>query len=294
MEINGTIEDIDLGYGGEILPPENNLVALIDADTLAYTSCVLCEQREDMMPREFYTDAEWEEAINNPNYDEESHAIWTINLEEAYEKAMEKLDRIYQKTGCRSCEMHFSDGRDNFRYKVYPAYKANRKGRSPAGLRELKYKLHENFEGTISTEWEADDIVVYLKESNPEKYMMVAVDKDLLYSVVGTHFNYYESSQYNIDMKFVDVDAETQMKWPYIQALVGDSVDGIKGVKGVGKAKAPKMLSYCTTPAECWEVVKQAYEDSGETFIQAIVTMQLVDMHQFNGKEIVLWNPNNI
>jgi 5'-3' exonuclease len=120
---------------------------------------------------------------------------------------------------------------------------------------------------------------------------MVAVDKDLLWSVVGTHFNYYESSQWNKEMSWHETTAENKMKWPYMQALIGDAVDGIKGVKGVGKAKAPKLLAHCETEADCWEVVKAEYVRTGETEIDALIAMRLVDMHQFNGMEVVLWTP---
>lgn len=288
LEDDAPVEDIDLGCGGEILPPANNLIALIDADTLAYTSCLLVEQREDLLPRDFYGEEEYKELISLPEYDGDTNAVYTVDIDEAYDKAMEKLERIYQKTGCRTAEMHFSHGRENFRYDVLPSYKANRKGKkTPAGLYELKKRLNSEFDGGIHTKVEADDVVVYLRKTYPEKYLMVAVDKDLLNSIEGKHFNYYESSKYDIDMRWHEVDADVAMKWPFLQALMGDPVDGIKGVAGVGKVKAAKMLAECTTSEECWEVVKKAYG----SVENALITMRLVDMHQYNGKEVVLWPP---
>jgi len=284
--------DIDIDIDGKVMPQVTEQIALIDADTLAYTSCLLTEQCEDLLPKEMYTDEEYEEIINSPEYDEETNARWTNNIDEAYVKAMEKLQRIYDKTGCRECEMHFTGGRENFRYEVATDYKANRSGfRTPAGLRELKDKLLENFDGSMATQWEADDIVVYKKVAEPEKYIMVAIDKDLLFSVEGKHFNYYESAKYNIEMKWMECDADTKMKWPFMQAMVGDKVDNITGIPGIGPKKAEKALIGCQTESECWDTLVDMYENAGMTAVDALVTVRLVHMHQFNGEEIVLWDP---
>ena len=284
--------DIDLDIDGTVKAPLNGLIALIDADTLAYTSCLNTEQQEDLMSIEMYTQNEWLNIKSNPNYDEELHCIWTLNLDIAYQKALEKLDRIYDKTGCRECEMYFTTGKSNFRYEVFPEYKANRTGRSPTDLNKLKTKLLENFKGEIRSDIEADDIVVYLKNSNPDKYIMVAIDKDLLFSTPGTHFNYYESGKYNIEMKWTECDEHTAITWPFIQALMGDKTDNIEGLYKVGPVKAKKILAGCTTADECWYAVKLAYENAGKTQIDALIAMRLVHMHQWNGEKVVLWQPN--
>ena len=286
--------EIDLDRDGKVLAQATDKIALIDADTLAYTSCLNAQQQEALLGDEFYTQEELEEIYSDPNYDADNACIWTINLDMAYQTALDKLQKIFDKTGCREAELHFSAGKENFRFDVCTSYKANRTGRAPTGLAELKQMLCDNFTHTVSTKWEADDIVVYKKKQEPEKYVLVAVDKDLIYSLEGQHFNYYESAIYNIDMKWVDVDADTAMKWPYIQALIGDTVDNIKGVKGIGKAKAPKILAACKTELQCWEAVVAEYEKAGMGMMEAVQTMQLVSMNQFDGEKIVLWDPRNL
>lgn len=291
--------DIDLGIDGKPIAQTNDLVALIDADTLAYTACLNTEVQECLLPRHMYSDEEWKEIIESDNYDEANACIWTINLDMAYDKALEKLQKIYEKTGCRSCELHFTSGRENFRYKVKSDYKDNRIGmRTPAGLRALKEKLLANHEGSMSKEWEADDIVVCKKVNNPDKYIMVAVDKDLLYSVEGTHFNYYESSKYNIDMKFQEVDANTAMRWAYIQCLIGDTTDNIEGIKGIGPKKAEKVLAGCSTHQDYWYAVANAFEEAGKGLMDAIETMRLVNMYQLelvNDEYVIkLWKPEGM
>lgn len=295
LEEGGEIQDIDLDIDGKIKAPVTDKIALIDADTLAYTACLNIEQQEDLLPREMYTDEEYQKAISHPNYDPDTNAIWTCNIDMAYDKAMEKLERIYDKTGCRTCEMHFTGGRENFRYTVLTSYKANRTGRPPAGLSGLKAKLMENFESTISTEYEADDIVVYKARIEPEKYVVVAVDKDVYFALPGIHFNYYESARYNIEMKWMPYwSEENATKWPFMQAIIGDTVDNIKGIHGKGKAAATKAFAGCITERECWDALVLMYEADGQTQLDALVTMRLVHMHQFDGTKINLWNPKEL
>ena len=167
--------------------------------------------------------------------------------------------------------------------------------RTPAGLKLLKEMLLANYPGTISTSWEADDIVVCKKINEPEKYVMVAVDKDLLYSVPGHHFNYYESSKYNIDMKWIEVDERTAMKWAYVQCLIGDTTDNIEGIKGIGPKKAEKILAGCSTHQDYWYAVANAFEEAGKGLMDAIETIILVNMYQLevvnNEYVINLWKP---
>jgi len=298
------IVDIDLDIDGNIMPELSNKIALIDADTLAFTACLSTQQQEDLLPWEMYTEDEMLEIRANPNYDEELECIWTINLDIAYEKAMGKLERIYDKTGCREAEMHFTGGRENFRYTVLSNYKANRTGRSPTGLNDLKLKLLENFPGTLGTEWEADDVVVYKARMEPEKYTLCAIDKDVLFALPGIHFNYYErASSINkygnlldeINMMWMAENTEEiAMKWPFTQAIVGDKVDNIAGIHGMGKVAAAKIFAGCQTSLECWDALVQVYKEKGKDMFDALTTIQLVHMHQFDGTRINLFDPREL
>ena len=289
-DVAETLIDID----GKIMPAKIDKIALIDADTLAYTACLNTEECEALLPWEMYTEDEILEIEANPNYDEEACGIWTINIDIAYDKAMEKLQRILDKTGCQDAEMYFTHGK-NFRYTVDSSYKAHRTGRAPTGLYELKKKLNNTFPGEICEEIEADDIVVYKARAEPEKYVMVAVDKDLLYAVPGIHFNYYESARYNIEMKWMpECDSITAITWPYKQAIIGDTADNIKGIKGMGPAAANKVFAGCNSEKECWDALVLTYESKGKSSIEALQTMQLVHMHQWDGTNIQLFNPRKI
>jgi 5'-3' exonuclease len=260
------------------MPAKNDKIALIDADTVAFAACLNVQTAGDVLGQEFYTDEEWQEIQENPQYDAEEGVLWDTCPIQALIKAEEKIKRILDKTGCQEVELHFTGGKENFRYDIASNYKANRTGRPPAGLRELKEALCKKYTGTIHTKYEADDAVVYTKNKDPEKYILCAIDKDVLNSVHGTHFNYYESALYNIEMKWVEVDRHTSLIWRYLQTLTGDTTDNIIGLKGIGPAKANKILAGCMSHAELWQAVCDAYKSKGRTKDEALLNMNLVDM----------------
>lgn len=292
------IEDISLDSKGNTLPNKNDLVALIDADTLVFAACLNNEYEVDLLPEEMYTEDELLYIKSLDTYSEEFGVYKDINLDQAYQEALNRIEEILGRTGCVTYELHFTEGRKSFRYDYYKDYKANRMKDSskkpPAGLKELKSMLTKN-NGFIHFDFEADDIVVMKKLMWPEKYMLIAVDKDVLYSLPGTHFNYYSSSLYKIDMKFIEVDEETAMKHHYMQTLTGDTSDNIPGLYRVGKKTAEKILKHCKTPGECWDKVIEEYEKRGKTGLDAIVSMRLVNMQQLeyinNEWKVKLWKP---
>jgi len=296
------IVDIDLDGKGELATPKNDKIALIDADTIAYASCSVLEEEHDVLPESMLSEEELIAINNDPTLFTDKNGCkftYSINLESAFQHSMDKINYILEQTGCQKFELHFTGGRDNFRFKVYEMYKSNRVGeflRSPAGLKDLKQMFVDKGMGEIHTEWEADDAVVAKKRFAPDKYILCAVDKDVIYSVQGTHWNYYSSEEYNIPMKWVEVDLLTAQKHHYHQTITGDSGDNVPGIHGVGKVGANKILKGLTSHMEMWEAVVAKYEEKGLTVIDAITTMRLVSMHQvtYNDKDgyvLNLWKP---
>lgn len=263
------MKDINLGSNGELLPEKTGRIALIDADTVAFNAALGSEEVEYVGNDEIY------------------HA----NVELGIEYAKNKIQEILDKTGCEEAELHFSSGKEHFRYQIFPEYKANRKtNRYPEGLAEIKQALG----GTVHTKIEADDAVVYLKRAYPDKYTLVAVDKDVLNAVAGKHFNYYVSDKYGIPMKWVDITEAHARFWPYLQSILGDKNDGIEGAKGIGEKKALKYISPDMTDGELWEGVVAAFEKTGKTADDALLVMNLVNMTVYNGKEVIKWLPSEI
>ena len=277
---------------GETLFEGNSKVALIDADTVVYAVASVKEYPEDLLSQDFYSDEEWEKLISEPTYDEQEHCIWRIDIEEATQMCVDKIEYIKERADCSTAELYFTSGK-NFRYAVDPMYKANRKNsRYPVGMMALKKELLSRYPGEICTEIEADDAVVYLKRTQPDKYVLCAVDKDVYKSVAGDHFNYYTSAKYKIPMKWVETTKEDAEAFPYLQTLMGDSTDNIRGCPGIGPKKAEKALAKCKTSLERWEIVVKLFEQKKLTVKDAIRDMRLVNMHQVTKDKETKWVVN--
>ena len=303
------MQPIDLGL------PKDNRILLIDADTIAYTACLSNQEQDFILPKEFYSTNEWDKIINNPDYDEDEGCIITCNIDGAIERAKEKLDKIQELTDIYQVELHFTSG-TCFRFDLHPDYKANRKQiKKPKGLKEVKQKLCSIYQGIMHSMLEADEVVVLRKKLNPDNYLLCYIDKDVGNSVEGSHFNYYESSLHDIDMTFVpEVTSKVVKIWPYLQTIVGDTSDNIKGpyrvgiksipaLFGLGKLKKAEWdkeleifkakgytkntadyliaIKYCKdlTTDELWTIVLDTYKSKGLTEEQAILNYNLVNMN---------------
>lgn len=173
-------------------------------------------------------------------------------------------------------------------------------------LKNVKKLLLDSYLGEIGTEVEADDIVVSMY--NPDLHILCCMDKDIYKSVPGKHWNYYQRPAYSrmtkqgmqsydaIPAQFVETTEEEAKYWPFYQCITGDSTDGIPGAKGIGPAKLKNYISINKTPKENWAGVIKAFESVGQSEVDAIINMRLVNMHQYNhnNKEVTLWTPNNL
>jgi len=289
------IEDLGEEDFGDLDVEQPTKIALIDADTIAFAAASVYETAEELLPRNMYSDEEWASLVNSPNYDAEEGCIWHGDIEASMVKAIQDVRDLISETNCIDAELHFSTGR-NFRYDVFPEYKGNRVDMHyPQNNRAIKIGLLAVFNGTMHEHIEADDMVVRLKQDNPDKYVLCAVDKDVLNAVAGKHYNYYRSDIYNIARKWMDIDYEHAFKWPYKQCLMGDSTDNIKGCPGIGKVKAEKALSMCNSPIDLWKAVVSTFKSKKLTEADALMTMRLVSMMQAQADgTLLLWEAPNV
>jgi len=285
------VEDLGSEEGLEEFKTSNK-IALIDADTIVFASCTVKEYADDLLDWDMYTLDEKLDIQNTPGYEEEGHCIWKYDEEEVFNDCVSRIREIQELTNTKDIELHFTAGR-NFRYDVSSLYKANRTTRYPVGMSSIKQLLLQKFEGGIHTKFEADDIVVLKKRTQPNKYVLCAVDKDVYLSVPGKHFNYYRSAKYKIDMKWLEVEHIDAYQFPYVQTLMGDSTDNIKGCPGIGKVKAKKAMKGLVTPCDMWKAVLKLFKAKKLTVKDAITDMRLVNMHQLDidEKTINLWEP---
>jgi len=152
-----------------------------------------------------------------------------ISLEQALETLENKIKNIKYITNSDDLVFFLTIGR-NFRFDLLPTYKQNRDGnKRPEYTKELKQYLIDKYNAIQNSELEADDMVCDVYRSNPDKYMIASIDKDILYNMVGTHLNLY-------NMTIVETSVEYAYEHFHKQLIIGDVTDNIPSLcKGIGE-----------------------------------------------------------
>lgn len=247
--------------------------ALIDADSLLYKVGFAIEEK-----------TYWNEFDVEAGLEDSSDITLDTDIEQCFRTFDQLIDNIMFATECDDLLLVFS-GKDNFRLSLPTSYKENRNdSRKPTGYDEILRYAQAGYNTYTTYGMEADDYVVWMKTTSDEDIVLCAYDKDVLYQTVGTHYNYGKD-------EWIEVDEWEAIKFAYYQTLTGDQSDGYKGCKGIGAVKAKAALADCTTEKELWKVVVDLYESKGHDPEEALWTMRLANMHQFDGKKINLWNP---
>lgn len=176
----------------------------------------------------------------------------------------------------------FLSGEGNFRYDIYPEYKANRTQPKPRHLKDLKQYLVDTYKAEVSSGCEADDLLgiaqcqaLYYPAPNVAVYsdketIICSLDKDLR-MIPGQHYS-FEISGTSKGTKWVKpaelctVEPFDGLRRFYIQCLTGDSTDNVKGASGIGKVKAARILADCTTEQELLESTR-SYFSCDEEFL---------------------------
>lgn len=157
--------------------------------------------------------------------------------------ALDNYERVVQKHWIDPVwsdeQFIYCGGKNNFRYELCPAYKANRKDPpDDASLfRPLMDKIVEKGLAIPSHGMEADDMVrIKATEcaSFGKEFTIVHIDKDLD-CIPGTHYNPRKEMFYDVDVDQADLFYWTQM-------LKGDPTDNLPGLPKIGPKKAEAML----------------------------------------------------
>lgn len=190
------------------------------------------------------------------------------------------LREIAETTGCTSMELWLS-GPDNFRYGIYPEYKANRiKTKRPRWEHEVKEFLTKSFSANWSQGCEADDMLGVRQMELGDNSVLCTIDKDL-WQIPGWKYNFVKKEK-----SFVT--PEEGIRFFYYQCLVGDTADGIKGVPNVGPVKANKLLDAATAEAlrEGTEVERALYNavvDQFSCYEEFLMNAQVLHIWQKPG-----------
>lgn len=181
--------------------------AIIDSDTIAFSCAATAEDSEE----------------------------WV-----AHARANEMVERILAATNATEYELWLS-GLDNFRYSIYPEYKANRlDSYRPKWEKSVKDFLTDQWNANWSVGCEADDMCGV--RSGPGT-IICHIDKDLN-QIPGLHYN-WELTRLGKVIKpetIYEVTPEEGLRYFHYQLIVGDTTDNIKGIPGYGPKKAEKLL----------------------------------------------------
>ena len=166
--------------------------------------------------------------------------------------ALVRMDNYIEEVlfGSQASEYEcFLTGDNNFRKKIYPAYKHNRKNTPrPKHLQALRQHLIDVEGAVVSDGQEADD---ELGIRQTHETIICSIDKDLL-MIPGRHFNFVKQEHSTVS------NAEGRYNF-YRQLLTGDTTDNIPGVYGLGPKKAADLLAGCNTKDEYNKVIMDAY-----------------------------------
>lgn len=145
----------------------------------------------------------------------------------------------------------FLTGKNNFRKKINPEYKANRKDTVPPFyLQDCRKYLMEEWNGEMSEGCEADDM---LGIANTPDSVICSLDKDLL-MIPGLHFNW-------VKMEYKTTLKQDGLRVFYKQMLIGDRSDNIIGINKIGPVKAEKLIEHLDEEQDMFDVVYNLYSD---------------------------------
>lgn len=172
----------------------------------------------------------------------------------AHSKIKEVLDKLQPTT--YAC---YVSGNSNFRRDINPEYKAQRPIEKPPYFYEVKEFILTNYPCVVSSGCEADDMLGCHQE---EDTMIASMDKDLL-MIPGQHYRLPVMRKGVVlsGGDFRSVSEEQGTRWFYMQMLIGDTVDNIRGIRGYGPKKAEVYLSSYKTEDEMEQAVRELYND---------------------------------
>lgn len=238
------------------------------------------------------------------------HVYLMSSLEDTRGILGEFLSEIKDSAGTIEDVVFAFSGAENWRKRVLPTYKSNRKGtRKPLAYNATRLWIEQTYPTICEPGLEADDLMgIYASRPG---YAIWTADKDLL-QCPGTHL---------IDDAMVEITKAAGDRFHYQQVLTGDPTDGYQGCPGVGAKAAEEFLDapYIAVPTErvlktgkragetqliwnreptedIWAGIVSLYAKAGLTeadaLVQARVSRILRDgEYDFETKRVKLWKP---
>ncbi len=187
--------------------------------------------------------------------------VWNNDFMGFQTKFNEVITDIIWNTGTNN-NLLFIQGKNNFRYQVYPEYKGHRRKKEEDMTDEEKAKAELLDQGRewLTSEWdavssegaEADDYIAVVQSQVPG--IIVSIDKDMK-QVPGQFYDNTKGLRYEVNHDEAELLLHSQM-------LTGDSTDNIKGLTRVGPKTAEKMLKGVPTSG-LLDAVRKVWKEKG-------------------------------
>lgn len=252
------------------------MIALIDGDVVLYRSCFATEYNTYSHPAvgtiRHKKDMQGV-LLNNFDEDDEEYSqelivknLVTEPITHTYNCIDSCIDTIVRNLGVKDYKVYLEGNDDKFRKAIeYPVkYKGNRPPK-PSNYSAAKAYLTSRKNTVIVTgPYEVDDALGIEAYRNPNSSVICSVDKDLM-MIPGWH--------YNIEKQLLEkVDADTAMKNFWKQMLMGDRVDNIVGIYGIGIKKAEAIVAKHypnTIEQKVQDIYREEFKDNWEQMYQA-------------------------
>lgn len=184
----------------------------------------------------------------------------------AIHRCDELMRRIIHEVGADSYR-NFLSGANNFRFSVYPAYKANRTAPDPKWRAACKEFLYKEWNAESQEHYEADDL---LGINQTDDTIICSLDKDLK-MIFGNHYSWeFGTAKWNKPAEFKTISHEAGLKHFYMQLLMGDKTDNVIGIHGIGPKTAMKFLDNCEDEQEMFDTAYDLYDDPHKFLINGI------------------------
>lgn len=216
---------------------------LIDADSIIYTSTYFPE----------------DSLMDFPTIEEK--------IEEAKFRVRNKIQEIQNNVEewfNISNTFMFVSGKKNFRYKIFPEYKLNRRDTEKSPLLPIiKEYMIEELNAIPSQGAEADDYIIDAVQRFNYDCVVSSIDKDVLYYCPNIPVYSYKSHKDILgEWKFI-TSLESRMAIAS-QIIIGDSTDGVPGAVGIGPKYCEKNLHENMTNYQFIKAILLAYLKSNK------------------------------
>lgn len=237
---------------------------------------------------------------------EQQYKIYKTALRKTVDKYIEKANSV-MSVG-KIAFYTTSNDKSNFRFELFPQYKANRIGtEKPAMYWQLREEFDLNYPCEVVEGYEADDklsIEAHKRYKKNKLYLILSADKDLR-MVPGLHYELGNAPVYEVHWPGAlnlyrngsggKVVWGTGLKWFYFQLLVGDSIDNITCLD-ISDAEAFDLLkphiywvTEDTDDSAWYQIVRDKYEEQNRTEQDLILNGQLLWMK--TAEDEPLWQP---